>query len=88
MSDQQPMERSRIENSIIEMFNDIFEIKDIVINRELSQKDVEDWDSIGHVRLIIAIQEEFNIDIPIEDTISLSTVGKIIDYVCQKITQL
>ena len=88
MSDQQPMERSRIENSIIEMFNDIFEIKDIVINRELSQKDVEDWDSIGHVRLIVAIQEEFNIDIPIEDSISLSTVGKIIDYVCQKITQL
>mgnify|MGYP001274663978 FL=1 len=86
MSDQQPMERSRIENSIIEMFNDIFEIKDIVINRELSQKDVEDWDSIGHVRLIVAIQEEFNIDIPIEDSISLSTVGKIIDYICQIIS--
>ena len=86
MSDQQPMERSRIENSIIEMFNDIFEIKDIVINDELSQKDVEDWDSIGHVRLIIAIQEEFNIDIPIEDSISLSTVGKIIDYICQIIS--
>jgi acyl carrier protein len=82
------MERSKIENSIIEIFNDVFEIKDIVINDELSQKDVEDWDSIGHVRLVIAIQEEFNIDIPIEDTISLSTVGKIIDYVCQKITQL
>ena len=88
MADQQAMERSKIENSIIEMFNDVFEIKDIVINDELSQKDVEDWDSIGHVRLVIAIQEEFNIDIPIEDTISLSTVGKIIDYVCQKITQL
>ena len=82
------MERSKIENSIIEMFNDIFEIKDIVINDELSQKDVEDWDSIGHVRLIIAIQEEFNIDIPIKDTISLSTVGRIIDYVCKKITHL
>ena len=88
MADQQAMERSKIENSIIEIFNDVFEIKDIVINDELSQKDVEDWDSIGHVGLVIAIQEEFNIDIPIEDTISLSTVGKIIDYVCQKITQL
>jgi len=82
------MERSKIENSIIEIFNDVFEIKDIVINDELSQKDVEDWDSIGHVRLIIAIQEEFNIDIPIKDTISLSTVGRIIDYVCKKITHL
>ena len=80
------MERSKIENSIIEMFNDVFEIKDIVINDELSQKDVEDWDSIGHVRLVIAIQEEFNIDIPIEDSISLSTVGKIIDYICQIIS--
>ena len=88
MADQQAMERSKIENSIIEMFNDVFEIKDIVINDELSQKDVEDWDSIGHVRLIIAIQEEFNIDIPIKDTISLSTVGRIIDYVCKKITHL
>ena len=88
MADQQAMERSKIENSIIEMFNDVFEIKDIVINDELSQKDVEDWDSIGHVRLVIAIQEEFNIDIPIEDTISLSTVGRIIDYVCKKITHL
>ena len=88
MAYQQAMERSKIENSIIEIFNDVFEIKDIVINDELSQKDVEDWDSIGHVRLIIAIQEEFNIDIPIKDTISLSTVGRIIDYVCKKITHL
>ena len=88
MADQQAMERSKIENSIIEIFKDVFEIKDIVINDELSQKDVKDWDSIGHVGLVIAIQEEFNIEIPIEDTISLSTVGKIIDYVCQKITQL
>ena len=86
MAGQQPMERSKIENSIIEIFNDVFEIKDIVINDELSQKDVEDWDSIGHVRLIVAIQEEFNIDIPIEDSISLSTVGKIIDYICQIIS--
>ncbi len=39
ISDQQPMERSKIENSIIEIFNDVFEIKDIVINDELSQKE-------------------------------------------------
>jgi acyl carrier protein len=88
MAGQQPMERSKIENSIIEIFNDVFEIKDIVINDELSQKDIGDWDSIGHVRLMAAIQDEFNIDIPFEDTINLSTVRDIIDCVCQIMNSL
>ena len=82
------MDRSKIEYSIINIFYDIFEVEDIVINDKFSQKDIGDWDSIGHVRLMAAIQDEFNIDIPFEDTINLSTVRDIIDCVCQIMNSL
>ena len=82
------MDRSKIEYSIINIFYDIFEVEDIVIKDKFSQKDIGDWDSIGHVRLMAAIQDEFNIDIPFENTINLSTVRDIIDCVCQIMNSL
>jgi len=47
------------------------------INDEMSIENVEGWDSMAHVGLIMALQKEFNITISPVDAIELTDVAKI-----------
>ena len=48
-------------------------------------KIIKDWDSLGHVRLISAIEEEFKIRIPIEDAVKFNKVDMILNYLFVKL---
>ncbi len=79
------MENRNVTERIIQIFNDIFDIENIKINDNTSQDDIKDWDSIGHVRLMMSLEKEFNIKIPIEDAIKLLIFNDIKDYISKKI---
>ncbi len=79
------MENGNVTEKIVQIFDDIFNIENIKINNNyLSQDDIKDWDSIGHVRLMMALEKEFNINIPIEDAIELLIFNDIKDYISKK----
>lgn len=44
-----------------EVFRDVFEDDDLTLFDAMTAADVEDWDSLQHINLIIAIEKEFNI---------------------------
>ncbi len=46
---------------LTEVFRDTFDDPDIVVTPTLSARDIDDWDSISHIRLIVAIEQEFRI---------------------------
>ena len=79
------MENGNVTERIVQIFDDIFDIENIKINNNTSQDDIKDWDSIGHVRLMMALEKEFNINIPIEDAINLLIFKHIKDYISKKI---
>ena len=78
------MEDGNVNQRIVQIFNDIFDIENIKINNNTSQDDIKDWDSIGHVRLMMALEKEFNIKIPIDDAIKLLIFNDIKDYISKK----
>ena len=41
------------------IFRDIFDDETIVVSPELTADDVPEWDSLSHLRLILAVQKEF-----------------------------
>lgn len=47
------------------IFEDIF--KSSIPSREITTKNTEDWDSIAHLNLVVALEEEFGIDISIDE---------------------
>ena len=75
------MKRELIFKKIEEIFEDIFEISDIEINNQTKRDEISDWDSLGHIRLINAIEDEFNISIELEDAIELESCNQIIDCI-------
>ena len=47
---------------------------------EIDQNSLEDWDSLNHLNLIMALEEEFHVDIEPEDMAELNSFNKIMEY--------
>lgn len=67
----------KIEVRIRQVMADIFDLDIDVISSESSQDNIEKWDSISHLNLIVALEEEFEISIPMED-VGIMTNFKIV----------
>jgi acyl carrier protein len=56
------------------------------INENSSSDNVTNWDSIGHLNLILALEEEFNITIP-DDMVGNLVNYKLIEYIVNEQTK-
>lgn len=45
--------------------------------------DIEQWDSMGNVAILTTIENELNVDFPVEDLFELNTVGSIVNKVIE-----
>ena len=74
------MKEQPIKQAICNIFEELFSLPAKKPVLQLIQSDVADWDSIGHVRLTIALEKQFNVEIPIETSLTFSSVRAIIEY--------
>lgn len=70
-----------IEQIVCDILEELFHLPDEKPVLQLTQKDVEEWDSIGHVRLIVALEERFKKEIPIKAAVALSSVNEVVEYI-------
>lgn len=77
------MDEVTIVEKLSEIFEDVFD-EPIPITKNLSANDVEDWDSLNHINLITAIEEEFCVKFTLDDLQNQKTVGDTIDFILRK----
>jgi acyl carrier protein len=69
--------------STVEKYSKIFKeslnIKDDKFSKNLKYNEIEEWDSIGHMALVAAIEEEFKITFETDDIIDFSSFQKGVD---------
>ncbi|MEO6092977.1 MAG: acyl carrier protein [Novosphingobium sp.] len=70
---------------IQEIMADTFDLDELAITRETTAEDVEEWDSLSHIRLIVAIERAFKIKFTNAEIESLGNVGELIDTVEAKV---
>ena len=68
-----------------EVFQDVFDDDEIVVARETSAKDIEDWDSLMHVNLVLAVESKFGVRFTSTEVASLKDVGELNDLVEKKL---
>ena len=68
-----------------EIFRTVFDNPDINIRPEMTTNDVEGWDSLSHVNLILAIENHFNIHFSQKELRSHKKVGDLIQSIESKI---
>jgi len=81
------MSRENEINRAQDIFRDIFDDCDLVIYDSMTANDIEDWDSLNHINLLVAIQKEFNIKISLDELQQLNNVGAIINLILKKTNQ-
>ena len=64
-----------------QLFKELFNNQDIIIEIDTMQGDLPEWDSIGQMDIIRAIEEKYAIDIPFEDQFEMDNVHQIIQVI-------
>ena len=79
------MTREEVFNGVQDIFRDIFDEDDMVIEDKTSSDDIEDWDSLNHINLVSAIEKEFKIRFALGELMALKDVGAMIDLMIEKL---
>ncbi len=75
------MTRDEIFDSVRRIFWDNFDDDSLVIVDETNSSDIEDWDSIEHINLVIAMEKEFHLKFNIKEVGKLANVGEMVDLI-------
>lgn len=75
------MESKEIFESINNIFLEVFDDENIELTRESSSNDIEDWDSLNHIQLIVAIEKFFKLRLTILEIESWKNVGEMCDAI-------
>ena len=73
------MSKEEILEKLQDIFRDCFDDEDIVLTRETSAPDIDGWDSLMHMVLIGAVENEFKIKFKMKDIIAMKNIGDFVD---------
>ena len=79
------MTREEVFNGVQDIFRDIFDEDDMVIEDKTSSDDIEDWDSLNHINLVSAIEKEFEIKFALGELMALKDVGAMVNLIVEKL---
>ena len=79
------MERNKVISSLNDIIKDVLDLDDLTITEETVAADVEDWDSIMHVEIVVAIEQEFNVRFTTREIEQFKKVGDITSSLMEKV---
>ena len=63
------------------IFENVFDEDDVVVTAATTANDISEWDSLRHIRLIIAIEKEFGIKFLTSEVNNFKNVGELVDLI-------
>lgn len=72
------MDEAEIYTRLGEIFADVFDEDSIAITPELSAKDVDGWDSLTHIRLMLTVEKAFKVKFATSEIGKLENVGDLV----------
>ena len=81
------MNRNEIFSTVNKIFREVFDDPDISVTDETNANDIEDWDSLEQINLLVAMEKEFIIKFSVDDVENLQNVGETVDLIMRKIEE-
>ena len=78
------MKRDEILMTVQEICRDIFDLDQLIISDETNASQISQWDSLNHLNLVSAIEDEFNLKFTFEEIASFKNIGSILDSIIRK----
>ncbi len=79
------MTREEIFNKMNEVFREVFDDEDITVTDETTSDDIEDWDSLEHINLVVGMEKAFGVKFNVGEVNTLKNVGEMADLIASKL---
>ena len=79
------MEKVEIYEKLNEIFCDVLDLDEIELTDETTANDIEEWDSLSHIQLIVAVEKTFGIKFTSLEIMKWKNVGEMVDSILEKI---
>lgn len=81
MAEEQILQRLEV------VCRNVFGRDDVTIERSTTANDIEEWDSLSHIRLIASLEKEFGMRFSLSEIAGLAEVGDLVDVLLSKATK-
>jgi acyl carrier protein len=78
------MNTSSIYERLTEIFREVFDDDELEVIPALTADDVEEWDSLNHIRLVLSIEKGFGLRFSAAEVGSLKNVGEFVELIQSK----
>ena len=79
------MKREDVFDKLTEVFRDVFDDESISVTEATTSNDIADWDSLEHINLIAAVEQEFHIKFNMGQVVSMKNVGEMADIIISQL---
>ena len=80
------MVKSEILKQMQDIFIDVLDNDDIVLTEDTTADDIEEWDSLSHIQLVVGIENHFKIKLTSKEIMECANVGDMADCIKGKIS--
>lgn len=78
------MEKFKIMAEVEEIFREVLDNDSITLTDATTADDIEEWDSLSHIQLVVSIEKHFRIKFSSKEILSWRNVGEMIDCISCK----
>ena len=78
------MTRNELYDRLNTVFRDVFDDETITVTDSTSASDIDGWDSLSHIDLVVAVETEFNMKFSMGETTKLHNVGEMADIILER----
>lgn len=80
------MEREEIFSKLNEIFEDVLDLDETPeLTNATSANDIEEWDSLSHIQLIVAIEKAFKLKFTSQEILKWNNVGEMVDTIIARL---
>lgn len=80
------IDRNSAKSRLNRVFCEVFDDDSIDITEDMTAADIDEWDSLSHISLVLSVEKEFGIRLSAAEVGGLANVGKMIDLLVQRAT--
>jgi len=82
------MEKSILLLEVQNIMRKVIDEPDIVLTEATTANDVDGWDSLSHIQLVVAVEKHFKIKFATKEILSWKNVGEMVDSICSKVNKV
>lgn len=74
-----------VDERLLEIFRSVFADDALMLRNDMTAADIDAWDSVAHINLMFAIEQEFGFQFPGNELAEMENIGELKDYLAQKV---